>query len=458
MPVGACIVADAAERAGHEVQLLDLMFSRHPLRDIHRIITTMNPDVIGLSVRNIDNNDFQQPQNIYENIQPLVKTIREATDAKIVCGGGAFGVMPEALLKYSGADYAVLGDGEIIFPKLLESFSNSNKPEKTPGIAWIDNDVFRFNEGHSCNELTDTSFPNYNRWINVRAYQRRMCTAALQTKRGCPFSCVYCTYHMAEGKGYRLLPPTMVVESVRKMIQSGIRNIEFVDSVFNSPYDHALTICEHLARSQIKGRFETFELNPAFVDTILIKAMEDAGFVGIGITAESVSTRVLKGLGKEYTKDEVVDAADAVSQSRLPCMWLFLMGGPGETKDTVRETFYFIQEHVRPSDIAFINIGIRVYPGTEVEKTAREQKMLSVSSREMLKPVFYFSPDIDPDWLVTEVESFALRHINVMGPHSINMPFIPALYRIGHLLGLQPPLWKHTRALKRALRLVGVRT
>ena len=69
-----------------------------------------------------------------------------------------------------------------------------------------------------------------------------------------------------------------------------------------------------------------------------------------------------------------------------------MLGGPGETRETVAETIAFARRTVRPGDVAYFNVGIRIYPGTELERLAREEGVLTGSVQEMLEPVFYFSP------------------------------------------------------------------
>src|SRR3989338_11101372 len=127
MPVGACMVAEAAERAGHRVRVLDLMFDQNPLNTLESELNKSNPDFIGLSVRNIDNNDMQNPVSFSKDLKPLMDTIRRKTPAPVVLGGAAVSVMPEELLRYTGANWAVLGDGEVVFSKLLSADRKSTR-------------------------------------------------------------------------------------------------------------------------------------------------------------------------------------------------------------------------------------------------------------------------------------------------------------------------------------------
>ncbi|HHT9147235.1 MAG TPA: B12-binding domain-containing radical SAM protein, partial [Candidatus Wunengus sp. YC61] len=366
MPVGACMVAEAAERAGHKVRVLDLMFEQNPLNTLESELNTSNPDFIGLSVRNIDNNDMQNPVSFFKDLKPLMDTIRSKTPAPVVLGGAAVSVMPEELLRYTGANWAVLGDGEVVFSKLLSALSQGVLPGKLPGIAWIADNVFTKNTSSVDRFSNGCLAPNFHRWINVHAYLSRLSTVPIQTKLGCHFKCIYCTYRKIEGQDYRLCDPESVIDAIKNLVATGLRDIEFVDNVFNSPYDHALAVCEGLARSRPGARLQSLELNPLFIDDTLLTAMERAGFVGIGITVESASDIVLDGLQKGFTAKDVYHAAQIIKQHHLPCLWIFMLGGPGESEVTVKETLRFAEQYIRPKDVAFFNIGIRIYPGTEL--------------------------------------------------------------------------------------------
>ena len=456
MPIGVCMVAEAAERAGHGVRVLDLMFVRDPLRALESELNKTNPDIVGLSVRNIDNNDMQNPVAFFKDLAPLVETIRGRTQATVVLGGSAMGVMPEELLRYTGADWAVLGDGEVVFPKLLAALSQGEIPESIPGIAWLEDNVFRKNTGSAARFLDGCLAPNFHRWINVHAYLSRLSTVPIQTKLGCHFKCIYCTYRKIEGCDYRLCAPESVVDAIKNLVAMGLRDIEFVDNVFNSPYDHALAVCEGLARVRLDARLQSLELNPLFIDDNLLTAMERAGFVGIGITVESASDAILNGLQKGFTVEDVYNAARVIQRHKLPCLWIFMLGGPGETKATAQETLHFAEHFIRPEDVAFFNVGIRIYPGTELEHIARKEGTLTLSSKEMLEPVFYISPALDLDWLINKMRNVLTTHMNYINSNSIGLSFLPAINRLGYKLGVKSPLWRHTRFIRRGLRFLGI--
>jgi len=455
MPYGACLVAEAAEREGHRVRLLDLMFQRDPFKALKAALQDFSPDVVGLSVRNLDNNDMQAPVAFVAEVAEIGRAVSRYAAAPVVLGGPAVGVMPEPLLKETGARFAVLGDGEEAFPALLQVLEYGGRMEEVPRLAWLENGGYRVSSHAPC-ELKDSGvLPQFSRWLALKTYRAAMAAIPLQSKRGCPFSCIYCTYGISEGKGYRLFPPREVAAAVRRLSTLGCRDLEFVDNVFNSPYDHALALCENLAANGHRARLTTMELNPAFLDVRLLKAMERAGFVGIGVTAESAADPVLSGLQKGYTAAEVESAAAAVRQSSLPCFWLFLLGGPGESQETVAQTLRFARRTLRKGDVAFFNVGLRIYPGTELERIARQEGVLRHSPEEMLEPVFYFSPQLDRRWTLDQVRRAAAENLNLLHAASLSHPWLPAVNRLFSRLPVRPPLWRHTPTIRRVVRALG---
>ena len=456
MPIGACMVAEAAESAGHRVSLLDLMFEKDPRKAIQAAIKRSRPDVVGVSVRNIDNNDMRAPVYFIPALRTLIGAVRAVTDAPIILGGGALSVMPEELLRATDVRLGVLGDGEVVFPMLLDRISQNAPTDGLPGTAHTDNGTYQQAPCASSGFSDDCLTPDYRRWLDVAAYQSGLAAAPVQTKQGCAFKCVYCTYRKIEGNAYRFYSPESVAHSVARLAKTGLRDVELVDSVFNAPYDHAMAVCESLSRVKHGARLQCLELNPLFFDDALVSAMERAEFVGLGLTVESASDRVLQGLGKSFTSREVHKAAEVLKRHALPCAWIFLLGGPGETRETVKETLRFAETKIGPRDVAFFNVGIRIYPGTEMEAIARREGVLSLAPGDMLDPVFYVSPEVDAAWIAQKVKKSMRTHMNFISSDSIGLSFLPTIHWIGSQLGLRPPLWQHTRYIRRGLRMIGM--
>lgn len=458
MPFGACVVAQASADAGHEVRFLDLMGvgGKDAPGALGKAVAGFNPDAVGLSVRNIDNNNRGDPEFFLSDLKELADAAKRASNAPIILGGAAMGVMPREIMRHAGVSVGVLGRGEAVFPKVLERLSRGETVDDLEGVAVLREGRFTAKPFGDGGGYTLPSSPDFSRWLDTRSYLDRMGCVPLQTKTGCRFRCVYCTYHRIEGSVNRMKAPDEVAREVRELYAAGFRDIEFVDSVFNAPADHAKEVCRAIARHGRGPCLHCLELNPLDVDDELAGLMEKAGFAGMGITLESASATVLSGLNKGFTLREVNTAAQVVARHKIPCAWIFLLGGPNETNETVEETLNFARTRVRTSDVAFFNVGLRVYPGTELEKIARAQGVLDLSPDRMLEPVFYLSPTLDSQLLKEQLSEALNENMNFIGIDTMKLPILPFINRVGHRLGVRPPLWKHTRYLRRGLRLVGL--
>ncbi len=149
-------------------------------------------------------------------------------------------------------------------------------------------------------------------------------------------------------------------------------------------------------------------------------------------------------------------AAEVIRRHALPCVWIFMMGGPNETEETVMETMRFAETAIRPQDVAFFGLGIRIYPGTDLDLMAREQGLLALPQSGMLEPVFYVSPAVAYGWMLKQVQTAMNGHMNFMNSASLSLPVLLPIQRMAYRLGVTSPLWKHTRFIRRGLRLLGM--
>ena len=115
LPLGLNCVAVAARNAGHDVRLLDLMGNADIRRIIRDAIQGSRPDVIGISVRNIDDQSMAEPRFFLQPVRDTVSLCRAFSDAPIVVGGAGFSIFPEAALRYLKADLGICGEGEVAF-------------------------------------------------------------------------------------------------------------------------------------------------------------------------------------------------------------------------------------------------------------------------------------------------------------------------------------------------------
>jgi radical SAM superfamily enzyme YgiQ (UPF0313 family) len=237
------------------------------------------------------------------------------------------------------------------------------------------------------------------------------------------------------------------------MENSPVRDFEFVDSTFNLPESHALDVCDAVIRRKLGARFIGSGLNPVAVSERLLERMKAAGFSSLVCTAESASDRVIGNLQKGFTRRHLERIAALTRQVGLRTLWIFLVGGPGETRDTVLETLDFFHRRTAPGDVGFVSNGIRIYPHTAMSRIALAEGVLR-DEAELISPRFYFSPGLDRDWLHAAMAEHARRDPRLVTSESSQSRLVPFGLRVLAMLGVRKPFWRFAPVLNRVLRCV----
>ena len=453
VPNGVACVASSLDAAGHDVRVVDLCFSRDPERDVRRAVREMAPDVIGVSVRNLDNSDAIALRHYTPEVAALMGAIRaERPSATILAGGAAFGVAPEALFRALDVDYAVAGDGERASAALIDALAAGRAPGTIPGLVRRIGDRTVFTPPGEDADLDSLPPARMHRWLDLPRYERHGATVPVQTKRGCVYKCVYCTYRNVEGWGYRLREPERVADEIEDLMAHGVRGVDFVDSTFNSPPGHAIAICEAILRRGLKLHLDTTNFTPAAVSDELLAVMRRAGFRWLGITAESASDPVLARLDKGFDAAKVRVVAERVERAGIGVLWIFLLGGPGETPATMEETLAFAASRLARGDAVYLTVGLRIYPGTTLHRIALAEGVVPAGD-PLLAPRFYFSPTLDFDAAVARLRQFAARNPRFMFSADSRSVILPYLTRMASLLRLPRPHWRYMGLFQRLARI-----
>jgi anaerobic magnesium-protoporphyrin IX monomethyl ester cyclase len=456
VPNGLACVASALDAAGHRVRFLDLCFARNPVASVRSVAGEFRPDIIGVSVRNIDNSDAIALRHYTPEARDILIALREAAPAaKVIAGGAAFGVAPEALFRDLAVDYAVAGDGERASVALVDALCSGAPIENLPGLVRDRNGTVVFTPPGEDADLDSLPRPGLHRWIDLPRYQRHGATIPIQTKRGCVYKCVYCTYRNVEGWGYRTRDPELVADEIEELkVKAGVRHFDFVDSTFNSPPGHALQVCEAIARRKLGVHLDTTNFTPAAASGELLSAMKIAGFRSLGITAESASDPVLEKLEKGFNAAKVREVAERVEKHGIKTLWIFLVGGPGETRLTMEETLSFAKWRLLRGDAVYLTVGLRIYPGTTLHRIAIAEGVVPANST-LLDPTFYFSHQLPFDTAVMRLKRFAADHPRFMFSADSRSVVLPYLTRAASVLHLPRPHWQYMGLFQRVARAIG---
>jgi len=344
IPLGLLYVMAACPDR-HEKVLLDLCFEADPLAFLEQRLADFRPDLVAVGLRNIQNADYTGTATNLEYYRDLLRTVRRVTTAPIAVGGGGFSVMPAELMQDLRPDYGVSGEGERAFPQLVDALERAD-----PDLDAIES-LYRLDDGqvvHSPRRgpflvLDDLAVPD--RTLVDPRYYDDAAIDSVQTKRGCPLKCEYCTYPKIEGVRGRLRDPTRVARefALVREAHAGVRHVFIVDSVFNLPVRHAKDVCRALIEHGNELPWTCYA-NPLGFDGELAGLMRQAHCVGMEIGSDSGSDEVLARLRKGFTVDEIRRIRDISRGAGLKDCHSFILGTEGESLDDVQRTLDFVAD------------------------------------------------------------------------------------------------------------------
>jgi len=396
-PLGLAYVAGAVEAAGHQVETLDLCFVDDDAIEpvLHEAIAASAPDVIGLSVRNIDDVSYPKTTSYLGLYRRVVAACRESTDAPLVIGGSGFTIMPEEFLAAFDVDYGVVGEGERVMVELLDRLAGGGEGPLPAGVMKRGSGLVRPKRLEQWSHYRPE-----RRFFSATDYYEKGGMLNLQTRRGCPYRCVYCTYPRIEGSRPRLRPVQEAVDEMEQLIEAtGVRHLFIVDSVFNHPRDYALAFCDEVIARRIDVKWSCYA-NAGQMDGELVDRLLRAGCEGVEFGTDGLVDEVLEALGKGFTYADVVETSRQCREQGLRFCHFIFLGNPDEDLDMAKLAADRLA--TLEADSSMIMAGIRVFPGTPLADRAREELGLEQIG---LEPVFYISPKLvtDLDDLVAQI-------------------------------------------------------
>jgi len=413
----------------HEVRLLDMNIAG----GAEPLVTALGenpPDLIGLSLRNIDNVDTLAVKSFVAGYERIVRLIRDCTGVPVVLGGSGFSIFPGELMSLLDADYGVVGEGEYL-PSLLDALEQGADPSALPGIMV---------RGGALRE--PVPWPgSVRRQMRPadplrRFYLERGGILNLQTKRGCPFRCIYCTYPHIEGRRMRLVDPDEVAREALALQEMGARFLFITDSAFNADCDHSLAVARAFRRRGLSIPWGAF-LAPVRPPDGYYETMAASGLTHAEFGTESLCDAQLSRYGKPFGVEDVLAAHAGARRAGVNIAHYLLLGGPGEDARTLDETVTRMEEMDRAA--FFLMCGIRIFPHTPLHDLALEEGQIR-PDQDLLSPVFYRSAGISSEEILSRVKMQAKGRVNwVLGDGGERTErVLSRMYARGHA----GPLWE----------------
>jgi radical SAM superfamily enzyme YgiQ (UPF0313 family) len=382
------------------------MFEMDAKAVLEQAVADCEPECIGISVRNIDDQKSTSPRFLLDKVKEVVANCRELSNASIVLGGAGYSIFPESALAYLEADMGIVGEGEIAFIDLLARLEGGQDLDAVPGL-------YRRGIGLKSPRTLATSLDELPlpepSILSSSTSKNKAPWIPVQTRRGCDLNCSYCSTPAIEGTVFRMRSPKRVAAWLENWVAAGYHDFYFVDNTFNLPPEYAKELCQRILDRELTMHWQAI-IYPEQVDEELVSLMVAAGCRQVSLGFESGSASILRNLNKQFSPEDVQATSNLFVEHGIERFGFLLLGGPGETRETVEESLSFVDS--LELNALRLTAGIRIYPNTPLADAAIRDGLIAPDD-DLLRPQFYLTPKLD-GWLTDRLQEWAASRSNVM--------------------------------------------
>lgn len=394
-PLSLAYVASILEKYGHQVIIIDAVALKLSLPQVIEEIKQFNPDILGFTITTY----------LFHQTLSWVRRIKEEIDLPVIVGGVHVGIYPRETMFHREIDFAVIGDAELSLPQFMEALKKQNGFEKINGLCFRRNSDIVINDKTSkVNNLNDIPFPARHLLKNDEYYSivsRNKNFTVMITSRGCPFKCIFCD----QGQRKPLLrSASNVINEIEECYHKfNIREIDFFDPSFTIDKQRVIEICKQIRNRNLdviwslRTRIDT-------VDEELLEEMSESGCIRIMYGIESAVPSILKTLNKQVNIPRIKEIIRLTHKKGIEAFGFFIIGSPGETPQTIKETIRFAKE----SDLNHVQFTrLTAFPGTELYNRYLDKYKFDYWRQYVLDPSIKKTlPLVDTEISIQEANQF----------------------------------------------------
>jgi len=339
VPIGLLSMAAYLEKSGHEALVYDCLGPNAP-NDFNRnvkAIAALNPDMIGFTATTSSFLDAYKMAEALKKISANVKNVFGGIHASSMGG--------RLLNRFTDIDYLCLGEGEETICELADGVS----PKNITGLAWRDGEEIKNNPPRlNLKSLDDLPFPAYEKLSGFpRGYRLppfsyiNIPGTNISTSRGCIYQCSYCDRSVFK-RGFRSNSAQYIYEHMKMLRHRfGIRHINIYDDLFTMNRRRITKLCTLLAQEPLGLHFNC-AIHAGHVDDDLLTMLKDAGCLMISVGIESGDPVLLERHKTSVSLEQVSEVVAKIQAKDIRAKGLFMMGLPGETRQSVFKTSDYI--------------------------------------------------------------------------------------------------------------------
>jgi radical SAM superfamily enzyme YgiQ (UPF0313 family) len=360
-PLGLAYLASALSEAGVEVRILDLVVFPYSRSMLQTLLEDFNPQVAGTTAVTMT---LDNALGVIEDIKHI------APDILTVMGGPHVSFCArETLNAYPQLDVIVLGEGERTIVELVRAANNGRAWAGVNGIAYRKGTGICFTEKRDPIEnLDDLPAPD-RRLLPLGRYRTLGMPISLTTSRGCPYKCIFCVGRKMVGARVRYRSAGKIVDELEYLNALNFHQINIADDLFTANKNHCNAVCDEIIKRGLQLKWTSFARVDTVSDAVLAK-MKAAGCSAVSFGIESANPQILKTIKKGITLKQVEDAVNMCQRAAIIPFASFILGLPGETPETIKETMEF-GNRLKKLGLSFGFHLLAPFPGTEIREYSK---------------------------------------------------------------------------------------
>jgi radical SAM superfamily enzyme YgiQ (UPF0313 family) len=360
-PLGLAFLASALEAAGVEVKILDLVVYPCNRQILESLIKDFKPQMIGITAVTMT----------FDNAIRVIRDVKRIDPDMLTVMGGPHVTFcaQDTLEDYPELDVIVMGEGEKTVVELAQAADNRQQWDAINGIAFRKGTEVCHTANREFVQDLDSLPAPARHLLALGRYRALGMPISMTTSRGCPFKCIFCVGRKMVGARVRYRNPIDVADELEYLSTLNFNQINIADDLFTANKNHCLAVCDEILKRGLQIKWTSF----ARVDTVsaeLLKKMKAAGCTAVSFGIESANPDILKTIKKGITLQQVVEAVDACNRAGVIPHASFILGLPGETPATIKETMEF-GERLKAKGLSYGFHLLAPFPGTAVRDQSR---------------------------------------------------------------------------------------